>query len=1191
MPPPKHPTRGQQPSTSGLGKTFSSPIKRRDKTKTTTYVQLMGHHEEIARLREKIQKLKKQAEVDVELPTVATEPDTGHPSVNALNALNDDTLNTPIDDPPSPTMDDLLHPLTGNIPGPEESRIPRRTKPNQAAKDLYSNWTSLLTRLITPLLEYTSKSLGKIPERGAPVQDAFRRGLGYAAQWYDNLQIRMEERIEAAVFNADKQLQRSKIYISPMTLAAQPPTQLTPGECARSLRQRCPACFGGDLFGRSLEQDGGDIHICVDGNFNHRHLRSAGDSPKFYEPTYILSKDFVDEVGARMERLRKTRKPQPRKPVVPDEAINECESSHMAGNGSNIKTNMERFDDGGLMALVCRHDIPIFLANIDTPGEQQKYAVALIEHLFSLLPPQATVSSLYDVGCMLGRSLLMYDFLSPNITKRLQFATSAMHAFVHQWACQIVNNPRIRMGLGLTDGEGVERLWSKLRKLIARSRRLYIVDRQVGSIGADLRDDLGAWIRRRLAKGVDGQGRKAQQIMESCRVEVVVLRSEWKLQQASELSIRAREFFSVLSPLLLLELLPEAPVLLKKELDHVLALQGDLESSGKTLQATRSALSKTLPTADSLRYLSRLQELQEQSKDYIEELYSSLTIQGKYPELHGVDLDFVKYLLIARDLKINVRKRAIGSFFEWERIDQASGGREQALGTKLHQATRAAIKRRMPALMAGLRKYNDICATLAAMYKPEWAVPLPEPLPTELQPLRDASSLMEDVWISRPMEEVPRWLSDKEVREGIRAMLKTDRCAEERRRLEVEAANLSRWFGRELAAVEVALIDPSTDVHVRVPLQQRRSRLLNLCSTWSTPFAPQIVFDNLIAQATQAAQSLSPPACDLHSNPLSRYLPTSAAPAHSQEQAECMDDEDFPEDHGGLMTQTTDEIMLDDYLSHTAECEVIDMMAPNIVSPGVDISLIWQLPARFNPHQYLLKELSFQALGDFAPLSESRYFPHRRGRFIFSPHELEMLSSPAARLNDVCINGIAALLKYQFSESTRITSGPSRRCAIFSTFDLSMVRYNASDDEIWRRTRHTEYWKHDIWILPIHRPSSQHWVMCTILLSCCEIHLFDSLAQHEPWNTEVKDIMSFTARLILLANKNGHLLHVITSGWTAWPSVIYPRQTNAVDCGVWVISNIAAVLLGFSVTGIEEREIPFVRNSLLQTIAALFVVQ
>jgi hypothetical protein len=57
------------------------------------------------------------------------------------------------------------------------------------------------------------------------------------------------------------------------------------------------------------------------------------------------------------------------------------------------------------MALVCRHDIPVFLANIDTPGEQQKYAVALIKKLFTMIPANATVAIFYDVGCVLDRSL------------------------------------------------------------------------------------------------------------------------------------------------------------------------------------------------------------------------------------------------------------------------------------------------------------------------------------------------------------------------------------------------------------------------------------------------------------------------------------------------------------------------------------------------------------------------------------------------------------------------------------------------------------------------------------------------------------------------------------------------------------------------------------------------------------------
>ena len=69
------------------------------------------------------------------------------------------------------------------------------------------------------------------------------------------------------------------------------------------------------------------------------------------------------------------------------------------------KAAIDSFNDTGIMALICCHDIRLFLANIDTPGEQQKYSVALIKHLFSLIPFEANIVILYDIGCVLAQSL------------------------------------------------------------------------------------------------------------------------------------------------------------------------------------------------------------------------------------------------------------------------------------------------------------------------------------------------------------------------------------------------------------------------------------------------------------------------------------------------------------------------------------------------------------------------------------------------------------------------------------------------------------------------------------------------------------------------------------------------------------------------------------------------------------------
>ena len=63
-----------------------------------------------------------------------------------------------------------------------------------------------------------------------------------------------------------------------------------------------------------------------------------------------------------------------------------------------------------------------------------------------------------------------FQILPDAFVQRLLFATSVMHAYGHQWACQLVYNPRLRDGLGLTEGEGTERVWSKFRKLIGVTR-------------------------------------------------------------------------------------------------------------------------------------------------------------------------------------------------------------------------------------------------------------------------------------------------------------------------------------------------------------------------------------------------------------------------------------------------------------------------------------------------------------------------------------------------------------------------------------------------------------------------------------------------------------------------------------------------------------------------------------------------
>ena len=49
-----------------------------------------------------------------------------------------------------------------------------------------------------------------------------------------------------------------------------------------------------------------------------------------------------------------------------------------------------------------------------------------------------------------------------------------------------------------------------------------------------------------------------------------------------------------------------------------------------------------------------------------------------------MSLDFVRTLFLARDIKINIRKRAIASFFEWDKLDSAVGGKANPIGMHIY---------------------------------------------------------------------------------------------------------------------------------------------------------------------------------------------------------------------------------------------------------------------------------------------------------------------------------------------------------------------------------------------------------------------------------------------------------------------------------------------------------------------------
>jgi hypothetical protein len=154
---------------------------------------------------------------------------------------------------------------------------------------------------------------------------------------------------------------------------------------------------------------------------------------------------------------------------VPTSVLDACTDSFTAADERRKKADTKQFADTGLMGLVCRHDIVLFIANMTSAGERQYYVFALLKKLFTHLPETMTVGLLYDIACTTERSCRKWGFLLEYM-HRITFAISVFHAYGHQWPCQVVYHPRKRVGFGLSDGEGCERFWHAISSLIAINR-------------------------------------------------------------------------------------------------------------------------------------------------------------------------------------------------------------------------------------------------------------------------------------------------------------------------------------------------------------------------------------------------------------------------------------------------------------------------------------------------------------------------------------------------------------------------------------------------------------------------------------------------------------------------------------------------------------------------------------------------
>ncbi|KAA1103498.1 hypothetical protein PGT21_019702 [Puccinia graminis f. sp. tritici] len=264
----------------------------------------------------------------------------------------------------------------------------------------------------------------------------------------------------------------------------------------------CPACFGpqppnANQYPTATRDS---LILCLDGNFQHRHHAKASRDEAIRSHRFFIQPNEVENMKAEIRIKEMENKP----PAQADR----CADAHKAADDKRNESTWKGCDDTGLMGCCCRHDSVVYVANIYKSGEQRSLPCALIKKVLTAIEPNRQVGILYDIGCSLNKFIAIRDLFGPD-RSRIKFATSIFHAYVHNWLCQLEYNPRYNVGWGLSDGEGLERMWSYLSPLVSplryatRNHRLAAISHRLKYHNFRGHNQLALWLKRKFTNAVN----------------------------------------------------------------------------------------------------------------------------------------------------------------------------------------------------------------------------------------------------------------------------------------------------------------------------------------------------------------------------------------------------------------------------------------------------------------------------------------------------------------------------------------------------------------------------------------------------------------------------------------------------------------------------------------------------------------
>ncbi|KAJ7258865.1 hypothetical protein C8J57DRAFT_1436773 [Mycena rebaudengoi] len=529
---------------------------------------------------------------------------------------------------------------------------------------------------------------------------------------------------------------------------------------------RCPACFG------SPEHDPSqlvDIHVCLDACFTQKRRKgNPGTLANLQKKRRANEQvDEYEAVGLK----------------VPHSILDECETTFKAADEKREKASTKFFDDTALMGLLCRHDHVLWLVNMRTAGEKQYFALLLLETLFQHLPLNIRVGLLYDIVCQLHRSCEKFGFLDRYLP-RLMFAVSVFHAFGHRWPCQLIYHPLKCRGFGFTNGEGCERFWHSISKLIGYlwvsgyHHRLYTLDSQIEHLDKLSLGRLAVWLLCRTTH-CKGKHEVALQVLLTCGVTEDVLHVEWDDQVATQTKpLKRRSKNAGLTAV-------ENLMWMRKKVEDGLqqAITGDFASAAERTNAELNI--------DGVRAAWKVE------KKKMFDLERQLGIQPTSAVLSQLEhAEYYGACMQARAILERLRQKLTDRKFELMPIERSL--RHTTSETQRNEHIEAAVKKCEPKASKLCADYNKLRGQLVKLID-DGKAPAGAVAPHVIPPKGIFKLDVDDV--------PPHWLADDAIRDEEGPQLLRERRA------------LQKWFSSEWRSVKAAMEDCGGPRPVRYQLE------------------------------------------------------------------------------------------------------------------------------------------------------------------------------------------------------------------------------------------------------------------------------------------------------------------------------------------------------------------------------------